>query len=325
MLHYQKVEIFMNIAISFLCTNFIKLKKHWNDNSTDKRHTGTNIGMGNIPANKKGIEPFLGGKFIVLSWEKQEIIWDMNIDAAAGFSIYENTLSINNMRLHYISIIDMLNKKEIKRIANPSFNCLHSLEKTPNGYLVSSTGADLIIEVDHLGDTIFEWWAIENGFDKLPDGNIRSFSKRINHNEYVYPTLSQACHINSAVTYNGKYILSTLFHQGQLIKINRFTGAYEMLLSGLNCPHGVKPYGTGWIVSNTKQNELIILDKDFKPSKIIQGRYNWVQDNCPLLNGNILIADANNNRIVEINPKDMSVVKEYYFSENWRIYQISLH
>lgn len=314
----------MRIAVSFLCTDFEKLKEHWHSNSSSKIHTGTNIGMGNVKANEKGIEPFLGGKIIILDWEKQMVIWDMDIDAAGGFFIEGDILSINNMRLHYISIIDMEHKKELNRIMNPIFNCLHSLEKTKNGCLLSSTGTDLVVEVDQNGESVFEWWAVDHGYNKLPNGKSRTLPKNINHNEYVYPTLSQTTHVNSAVDYDEHYILSTLFHQGQLVKIDRRTGRHEVLLRGLTCPHGVKRYCKGWVISNTKANEILMLNENFECVKVIQGEYEWIQDNCPITNGNILVADANHHRVVEIDPTTNIIKQEYKFSGSWRIYQVSM-
>ncbi|CAF3555199.1 unnamed protein product [Rotaria sp. Silwood1] len=49
----------------------------------------------------------------------------------------------------------------------------------------------------------------------------------------------------------------------------------------------------------------------------------WLQDASQMQNGNIIIADANNSRIIEIDPILNTVTSEFNYSTDWRIYQIS--
>ncbi len=55
------------------------------------------------------------------------------------------------------------------------------------------------------------------------------------------------------------------------------------------------------MLCNTKQNELLFLHDDFKiTQKVILEDVNWLQDAAQIQNENILIADANHSRIIEI-------------------------
>ncbi len=63
--------------------------------------------------------------------------------------------------------------------------------------MTSSTGTDLIIEVDDDGKSVFEWWATENGFESRPHGQKRILDKFSPHDLYVYPTLYQTTHVRA--------------------------------------------------------------------------------------------------------------------------------
>lgn len=313
----------MIIGISFISTDMKFLQRLWQENNKNGQQPGDNVGLTGLPANEKGVEPFLGGKFVFLDWEKKELLWEMDVDAAAGFIVDQDKAYINNARLHYISVIDINKKNEIKRISNKAFNCLHTIEKTKRGFLVASTGVDCVLEVNEQGESLFEWWAADHGYNKLVNGKIRALDKTLDHREYVYPTLYHTTHLNSSSSYDDQYILTTLFYQGTLIKINRETGASQIMVTGLNRPHAAKPFNDGWIISNTQGNQLCIVNQSFEICDVIEGDFNWVQDNCPLTDEIVLLADANNHRIVEINAKTKTIISEYKYSEDYRIYQVA--
>ncbi len=121
----------MKVAISFLCTEFNILRDHWKKHKALKQHEGTDVGLGGVFPNQQGVEPFIGGKVIIIDWPSHEVLWEMDVDGAAGFVIDNEILTICNMRLHYISQINIKEKTEMRKINNTSFNCLHSLAKTP--------------------------------------------------------------------------------------------------------------------------------------------------------------------------------------------------
>jgi hypothetical protein len=320
------------VAASFLTDQFHVLKKHWKKNiNKDDKFTGTGKGIDGLQANHKGFEPQLGGKFVIINWSNKEIVYMLDIDAPAGFFIEDNYLYIANNRLHYISIIDLIRQIEIKRIDNLAFNCLHSIHRAENEtLLVTSTGIDAIIQINSNGDRLNDWYATEHEYSVTPKGEKRNIERDFDHHHYIYPTLHQTTHINSAIILDSDHYLATLFHQGLLVKINRTSGKSKVLLSGLNCPHAIKRYRSMkqneivWMLCNTKQNELVFLNDDFKIiQKMILEDVNWLQDATQIQNEHIIIADANNSRIIEIDPDLNTVISEFVYSNDWRIYQIS--
>ena len=320
------------MVASFLTDQFHVLRKHWRKNiNKDDKHTGTGTGIDGLEANHKGFEPPLGGKFIIINWKSKEIVYTLDLDAPAGFFIEENYLYIVNNRLNYISIIDLIRRMEVKRLENPAFNCLHSLHRTENEtLLVTSTGIDAILEINFNGEIINDWYATEHEYITTPKGETRIVEKNFDHHLYNYPTLHQTTHINSAISFNENYYLATLFHQGLLVQINRSDGKSKTLLSGLKCPHSIQRYKSSqtseiiWMLCNTKQNELLFLNDQFRiMQKMILEDVDWLQDAAQLQNKNIIIADANNSKIIEIDPIQNTVISEFEYSNGWRIYQIN--
>lgn len=319
------------IAISFLTDQFSVMKSHWrkNVNSTSS-FTGTAVSVNGMEGIRKGFEEPLGGKFIIINWSKKAICYLLNIDAPSGFFIHDHHLYIGNNRLNFISVIDLRTKSEMRKICNPAFNCIHSIQKVEDDtILVTSTGIDAIIQTDFTGKTVNDWYACEHGFTQTPKGQIRQIERNTDHSYYVYPTLHQTTHINSVVM-NDNFILATLFHQGALIRIDRRNGKYKTLLTGLNCPHAIRRYTKEndleltWTLCNTKQNEVYFLDELFSiKKKMTFDDVHWLQDTAMIQNGNIIIADANNSRMFEINPFENEIISEFSYSIDWRIYQMA--
>ena len=320
------------VAVSFLTDQFHILRKHWKKyaNKSDKC-TGTGKSLDGIDGNREGYEPPLGGKFIIINWFNKEIVYQLDLDAPAGFFIDFNHLYIANNRLNYISIIDLKTRLEIRRINNRAFNCLHSIHLVEDQtILVTSTGIDAIIETNLQCETLNDWYATEHDYTLTPKGEQRNVSRDINHQHFIYPTLNQTTHINSAIILDEQHFLATLFHQGLLVRIDRRSGKSKILLSGLKCPHGIKRFKSvteneiEWMLSNTKRNEILFLNNSFAiVRKMSFEDVNWLQDVSQIQNGHIIIADANNSRIIEIDPILNTVTSEFSYSSDWRIYQIS--
>ena len=320
------------VAVSFLTDQFHILRKHWKKyaNKIDKC-TGTGKSLDGIDGNREGHEPPLGGKFIIINWFNKEIVYQLDLDAPAGFFIDFNHLYIANNRLNYISIIDLKTRLEIRRINNRAFNCLHSIHLVEDQtILVTSTGIDAIIETNLQGETLNDWYATEHDYTLTPKGEQRNVSRDINHQHFIYPTLNQTTHINSAIILDEQHFLATLFHQGLLVRIDRRSGKSKILLSSLKCPHGIKRFKSvteneiEWMLCNTKRNEILFLNNSFTiVRKMSFEDVNWLQDVSQIQNGHIIIADANNSRIIEIDPVLNTVTSEFSYSSDWRIYQIS--
>lgn len=79
-----------------------------------------------------------------------------------------------------------------------------------------------------------------------------------------------------------------------------------------------------WMLCNTKKNEILFLNEMFSITRrMLLEDVHWLQDASQLQNGNIILADANNSRMIEIDPFTNTFISEFHYSNDWRIYQIS--
>jgi hypothetical protein len=309
----------MKIMISFLTTNFSELKRFWKKNKSKNpksRFCGTD------KENKMN----LGGKIVIVDWEKKEIIREKNIKTPAGFDIWEKKIYLADSSTN-ISILDLkLNLK--KRISNKYFNDLHSLNRIGNKYLlVASTGIDGILMLDMNGNLCWSWFATEHGYNKDPKGRKRVVERNVNHRDKQYPTLKQTTHLNSAL-YVGKTryfkdtIYCSLFHQGEIIAISKKTLKFKKVLEGLKHPHSIYLINKKIIISDTENKSVIISDKNLNNVKREKLKnVGWIQDATLLENGNLLISDPDNNRVFEFDTKLKRVKNQIVFNKEWRIYQ----
>jgi hypothetical protein len=196
------------------------------------------------------------------------------------------------------------NGKIVGELDNNLFNDIHSLSKSRrNNLLITSTGIDSILEIDfdNPKKIIWDWFATESGYNKTPTGKTRIINRKLNYQNITTTTPEHTTHINSCLNYKKGKILATLFHQGQLVEIDMKTKKSRILLNNLKCPHHIRKRKDGYLISDTKNNRVLILDKKFNTKKIIENDYNWVQDAIELKNGDFVIGDSNNDRFIRVN------------------------
>jgi len=214
-------------------------------------------------------------------------------------------------------------RKIIKRYDYPFFNDIHSFSPTLDGnLLVVSTGTDSIFEfsLDNFSKPEWEWFATENGFPKTPTGNKRIISRNTNYQTVATTTPEHTTHINGCLTYKPNKILATLFHQGKIIEIDKITKKWKTILGGLKAPHNIRRTSNGYVVSDTLNNRVLLLSRDFKVENIIKDKFNWVQDALELEGGNYLIADSNNSRFIKISPSGENLDLYDYSSKDRKVY-----
>ncbi len=73
-----------------------------------------------------------------------------------------------------------------------------------------------------------------------------------------------------------------------------------------------------YLVSDTKGNRVIIMNKDYKISNIIQNNFDWVQDAIFVSDGNVLVADSNNGRIVHWDKENQLYSEVYSYNTGQR-------
>lgn len=289
------------LLVSFYITNQIALKKlesHWR-----KRDSAHSRFLGRTKRNTKSINPEeYGGCVCLIDPDNFStgVLAEIKIPIATGmcYNSKEKVLYINS----YNQIKAVLHGKIIRSIDNRLFNDLHGLTNSQKGnLLVVSTGIDAIVEInpEKPKKPLWVWLATEHGYNTTPSGEKREIDLNKNYQNVDTCTPQHTTHINSCLEIKSGKVLATLFHQGELIEINKKTGKTKTLLSGLKSPHHIRCYRNGFILSDTRNQRVLLLNKNYKIIKILKRDYDWVQDAIPLADGNIIIADSNNARLVK--------------------------
>lgn len=209
---------------------------------------------------------------------------------------------------------------------HPFFAFLHSVsfDKESQCFLVVSSGYDCLIEMDLGGNVCWEWCAWEHGFNPTlegiylcrsgeeaarleADGKEAFFVDPMRYQEYGLMTSQRSNHPNSGCHHpsDSNLVLATLGHSGEVVEIDKRTGSWKPVVSGLKTmPHGIQPFGDGWMVTNTLMGEFWLLDGNFevtdrivtrnlpgKPEEL--GENEWLQAAYPVADGCFIGLDAN--------------------------------
>lgn len=289
------------LLASFYITNPIALKRlelHWK-----KRDPAHSRFLGRTKRDTKSIDPEeYGGCICLIDPENfsRGFLAEIKIPIATGmcYNSKEKVLYVNS----YNQIKIVSNGKIIGSLDNRLFNDLHGLTNNQKGnLLVVSTGIDAIVEINprEPGKPIWIWLATEHGYPLTPSGEKREIDLNQNYRNVDTCTPQHTTHINFSLEIKPGKVLATLFHQGELIEIDKKTGRVKTLLRNLKSPHHIRCYQTGFILSDTRNQRVLLLNKNYKIIKILKGAYNWVQDAVSLTSGDIIIADSNNARLVK--------------------------
>ncbi|MGR8951690.1 MAG: RHS repeat protein [Gammaproteobacteria bacterium] len=186
-------------------------------------------------------------------------------------------------------------------IRSPLFSQLRSLRRTENGLLVTSSGVDAILEVNFAGEIIWSWWATESGYANAYGGGVRSIDKTMDHRLKCYSGKLQTTHLNSAIVdpYDPGKILTILFYQGAVARIDKKSLSTDIVIEGLSGAHHIRRHSKGYMLSNSRKGEVLIYDHGFQLIDRIPGTsawfpVKWVQDAFEMPGGRShLIADCN--------------------------------
>ncbi len=196
-------------------------------------------------------------------------------------------------------------------IKHPLFSQLRSLRRTKNGLLITSSGIDAILEVDLQGEIIWSWFGTEQGYSTKYGSAERTIDRDFDHRTLCYPGRLQTTHLNSAIVdpYDASKILTILFYQGKVARIDRATLELDIVIEDLNGAHHIRPHSKGYMLSNSRKGETRIFDRNFKPLNTIAGTsplfpVKWVQDTIELPSGSHLIADCNSFNLRERDQND---------------------
>jgi hypothetical protein len=191
-------------------------------------------------------------------------------------------------------------------IRHPLLTQVRSLRRTEKGVLVTASGVDALLEFDLNGKLTWSWWGTEHGYDQAYGGGKRVIDKTIDHRLKNYPGRLQTTHLNSAMVdpYDSSKILTILFYQGKVARIDRETLHTEIVVSDLNGAHHIRPHSGGYMLSNSRKGEVLLFDRKFHLTERIPGTnrlfpVKWVQDAIETPFGTYLIADCNTFKLRE--------------------------
>ena len=289
------------VAVSFFITNseaLRKLKAQWTLRNIEHSQV-----LEKSRDNVKAVphEEFGGSIVLVDPFQLNKgFLAEVVVPLAFGMCICEQDSSL------YVTSGTVLSQikggKCIREFDNSLFNDLHSLTPSASGnLLVTSTGVDAILEVD-FDDTSYvywDWFATENGYNTTGAGNKRHIDRERNYQQTITTTPEHTTHINTALNDLPHRVLATLFHQGELIEIDRESRQSRVILSGLKSPHNIRKRNDGFMVCDTRANRVLLLDEELCIERELKGDFDWVQDAVEIVDKNCyLIADSNNDRLV---------------------------
>lgn len=236
---------------------------------------------------------------------------------------------------------------------HPYFAFLHSVsfDRAASRFLVVSSGYDALIEMDLQGNVCWEWFAWEHGFNPTLDGVylcrrddlLRQWQAEGKTVVMIDPlklgalgmmTSQRSNHPNSACYHpaDRNRVLVTLGHSGEVIEIDKGSGTWRRVISGLEAmPHAILPYADGWMVTNTLRGEFWLLNRDFEIlSKVSVGQlpgkppemadHEWLQAVYPVGKDYFVGLDANRGLIL------IDTVRKQYrivpVDESWCVHHL---
>jgi hypothetical protein len=216
------------------------------------------------------------GFILVIDWDGGRIIAAKELPKPLGFALRDEVLYVATWGGE--DVRGLRGNEVVSRFQHPWFNELHSIDATPDGFLVTSSGTDLIAELDMQGRIIWEYFLFEHGLSRNEYRLAESFRRSENYNHRHLPS-NLSLHVNSAILVDPDTVLATIFRSNELVRIDRGTGKAEVVLSGLRRPHSIRrrPNG-GYLLTNTEAEEAILLDSDLRREGVIPVPMPWIQD-----------------------------------------------
>ena len=255
------------------------------------------------------VKDSFGGRLVLLDWPGHEIMADFPVSGASGFTVRGRFIYACSWIDHCVHVIR--GGQRVDCLSHRWFNHLHSVEATHwNTLLIPSAGSDLLVEVSMSGEVVYKWFAPDHGYQRNSNGAEVVFDESADYRQLPRSTAERATHMTCALPAGEDRILATLFHQGELIAIDRNHGAASVILEGLSRPHGIHRRAGGFLLSDTLGHRILLLDESLHLETEIPFGSQWVQDAIETSSGTYLVlenvhidqlpAPGLMNRIVEI-------------------------
>lgn len=218
-----------------------------------------------------------GGRLVLLDWSNGSVLADTCIPGVSGIAVRDDMV----IACSWIDqcVYALRGRKKVFAVTHPWFNYIHSIDVTSrNTYLLSSAGSDLIVEITVDGQVVWEWFGPEHGYVTRPEGAVAFFDRSADYRSMRRSTSEQAMHVTSAILLPQQTVLATLFHQGQLISIDRATGDVTLKLDGLSKPHAIHRREEGFMLCDTLGHRILLIDDALNVSSEIICGSQWLQE-----------------------------------------------
>lgn len=309
----------MRLLLSCISTKHSVLKQHWTTSSEQTQCPLTVLGSYEKP------QEDLGGLLCLIEdmGYSQKTV---ELKMAAGLVDSDRGVLVTAFsNVHEVDTDLGIVQQDV--VSSPLFNALHSISRTRRGYLVASTGLDLLLEFSRDGEILWSWWATDHGFELTPTGRRRKLDKSADHRTIKYGTLNQTTHINSAAELPDGRFLASLFHQGMVIAIDRESGEWQPMLEGLDHPHAVRVVDEHYFtVADTVRGRALLASINGRGGRVeaaIDTGTSWLQDcrydahdDCWVL------VDGKNSRIILRRGRaGDQTLAQFDFDPEWRLYE----
>ncbi len=312
----------MDLLLSCISTKHSMLKNHWAETKQSQQQTECPVtALGSMEKPKED----QGGQLCILN-DKGEVQSLLPLSMPAGMALTDDHILVaTNFAIHHVA--RNLSSIRQETISLPTFNLLHSLSRSRRGYLVASTGLDVIIEFSESGEVLWQWWAVDHGFEQTPTGEPRFLDKTADYRGVKFGTLAQTTHVNSVSELPNGTILATLFHQGTVIAIDRATGNWQLVLDGLDHPHSVRILSEEYVtIADTAHGRgLLVKIKDLKGEikAEVDAQTDWLQDcSYDARNDRWVLVDGKKTRLILRSGTDGKKLHSIIdLDPEWRLYE----
>jgi len=216
------------------------------------------------------------GSLLLVDWDAERILGSLELPKPTGFILERGRLEV--ALWDHDAIATLSGPTITGQVGHPWFNHLHTIESTPRGLLVTSSGTDLVAEIDDRGELVWAFFLFEHGYGgkRFPLG--QGFDRSLNYNQRYMPA-ALSTHPNSAIALDDHTVLATLFSTGELVRIDRRNDRVDVVLEGLKRPHAIRRRAEGgYMLCDTEGGAVVLLDRDLKREGQIPVQAPWIQD-----------------------------------------------
>lgn len=215
------------------------------------------------------------GFLLVVDWDAGQILGGLELAKPCGFLL-------DHGRLHVAlwgedAIVTLAGREVVGRVGHRWFNHLHTIDRTDRGMLVTSSGTDLVAEVDESGALVWECFMFEHGRGDRRFRLGQSFQRDLDYNRRYLPA-SLSTHPNSAILVDEHTVLATLFSTGELVRIDRRSGQVDVVLADLHRPHAIRRRDGGFMLCDTEGGHVVLLDHALRVERRVPVAAPWIQD-----------------------------------------------